>query len=975
MNYAGSSGGAGGVNAGGGLDSRAGAGGLDSFVRRHCGPSPAEESAMLAALGLETLEDLNAVLPEEIRSPAPDLGEALTERDIFARVYEYARRNKTMVNMIGMGYYGTEMPGVVRRKLLEAPGWYTAYTPYQPEIAQGRLEMLLNFQTMVADLTGMPMAGASLLDEATAAAEAMGLLWRQNKMKDSVFLADERLFPQTLALLRTRAEPLGIELVVGDADAADFAARDGVFGALLAYPGGDGAVRDLAPIITALHERGIGVVVATDLLALCVLTPPGEMGADVVVGSAQRFGLPMGAGGPHPGFIAFREESRMRVPGRIVGVSKDGKGRVGYRLALQAREQHIRREKATSNVCTAQALPAMLATAYAIYNGPERLVAKARGAQALAEKLAAGLAQMGVAVLHRQFFGTVQARVADAAAVVARAAAAGVNVFSPADGVVSVSADELTREKHIRAVLKAFAESGDGAPDDIAGLAAAEAIPPALRRRSAVLTHPVFNSYFSEQQMIRYLRSLEEKDIALNRSMIPLGSCTMKLNAVSEMEPISWPQFADIHPFAPAEQMRGYQALLDDLSDLLARITGFAAVSLQPNAGAQGEYAGLLTIRAYLRDRGDGHRNVCIIPSSAHGTNPASAVMAGMKVVIAKVDEVGQVDLDDLRAKVAEHANNLAALMLTYPSTCGVFGSGLSDICKIIHDAGGQVYMDGANLNAMVGVSKPGELGPDVMHINLHKTFCIPHGGGGPGMGPIGARAHLADYLPGHPLGGKGGKSPAKPCGTISAAPYGSPLILIISWVYIRLMGGAGLRRATLTALLNANYIVKRLEGKYELAFRGSGGFVAHECIVDTRDFKKRAGVSVEDIAKRLMDFGYHAPTVSWPIAGALMIEPTESESQGELDRFCDALLCIIGEIEKIESGEWGRDDNPLVNAPHPAADLLAADWGRSYTREEAAYPRAWVRQEKYWPPIGRIDSAYGDRNLVCACPLPQDYA
>lgn len=939
---------------------------LDAFVNRHCGPSAAEQAAMLGALGLSQLEDMTQALPADILSAAPNLGAALTEREIFARLYQYARKNKMMTNMIGMGYYGTEMPGVVRRKLLESPGWYTAYTPYQPEIAQGRLEMLLNFQTMVADLTGMPMAGASLLDEATAAAEAMTLLWRHNKMKNKVFVVDENLFPQTLDLLKTRAEPLGIELFIGDASADSFTTQADAFGALLAYPAGDGALRDLRPTIAALKEKGIGVVVATDLLALCIITPPGEMGADVVVGSAQRFGLPMGAGGPHPGFIAFREEHRMRVPGRIVGVSKDAQGRVGYRLALQSREQHIRREKATSNVCTAQALPAMLATAYAIYNGPQRLIAKARKVQELTETLASGLTKMGCAPTHNSFFGTLQVKTSDAAKVIAAAAEKNINLFAAADDVVSISVDELTTPAHIQAVLESF-----GSAPKVDSIKADSVIAADLQRQTPVLDHPIFNSHFSEQQMIRYLRSLEEKDIALNRSMIPLGSCTMKLNAVSEMEPISWPQFADIHPFAPAEQVEGYQTLLDDLAELLVKITGFAAVSLQPNAGAQGEYAGLLTIRAYLRANGQGHRNICIIPSSAHGTNPASAVMAGMKVVIANVDEVGQVDLNDLRAKVAEHKDNLAALMLTYPSTCGVFGSGLPEICKIVHDAGGQVYMDGANLNAMVGVSKPGELGPDVMHINLHKTFCIPHGGGGPGMGPIGVSAHLKDYLPGHPLNDK---LAAKPCGTISAAPYGSPLILIISWVYIRLMGGDGLRRATLTALLNANYIVKRLEAKYDLAFRGAGGYVAHECIVDTRSLKKRAGVSVEDIAKRLMDFGYHAPTVSWPIAGALMIEPTESESQGELDRFCDALLHIAAEIEKIESGAWSQEDNPLINAPHPAADLLAADWKHPYTREEAAYPVDWVRAEKYWTPIGRIDSAYGDRNLVCTCPSPEDY-
>ena len=936
------------------------------FADRHCGPSASEQAEMLKALGLSDLEDMTRALPKDLLSPAPDVGAALSEREALSALYQYAKENKGAVSMLGLGYYGVEMPAIIRRKLLEDPGWYTAYTPYQPEIAQGRLEMLLNFQTMIADLTGFSHAGASMLDEATAAAEAMGLFWRTTKTKRRVFFADELLFPQTLAVLRTRAAPLGIEVVVAAAES--FAGREDGFGALLAYPGGDGALRDLTELIAALKKNETAVAVATDLLALTLIKPPAEMGADAAIGSAQRFGLPMGMGGPHPGFIAFREEYRMRVPGRLVGVSRDDKGRVGYRLALQSREQHIRREKATSNICTAQALPAMLTAAYAIYQGPRRLMDMARRVQTLTEILAAGLRRMGRAPAGDAFFGTVRVVTADADNIVRRADSVGINLYRAPDGVW-ISADEMTLPKHIEAVWDAF---GEDAPTfaEVAADAAA-AIPPALVRASPYLTHPVFNSHHTEQGMLRYLRQLSEKDIALNRSMIPLGSCTMKLNATIEMEPVSWPQFTNIHPFAPDEQTVGYRRLLEDFADMLTRVTGFAGVSLQPNAGAQGEFAGLLTIRAYLRDNGEDARDICLIPRSAHGTNPASAVMAGMRVIVLDVDDVGQVDINDLRAKVGEHGEHLAALMLTYPSTCGVFGDSLGEICDIVHRAGGQVYMDGANLNALVGLSLPGKLGPDVMHINLHKTFCIPHGGGGPGMGPIVVGAHLSPYLPGHPLAGK---SPDKYCGTVSAAPFGSPLILIISWMYIRMMGGAGLRRATLTALLNANYIVKRLEEKYPLFYRGAGGFVAHECIVDTRGFKKTAGVSVEDIAKRMMDFGYHAPTVSWPVTGAMMIEPTESESKAEIDRFCDVLLHIVTEMEKIEAGEWTKEDNPLVNAPHPAEDVVADEWTHAYGREAAAYPMTWLRREKYWPPVGRIDAAYGDRNLVCSCPLPEEY-
>lgn len=929
------------------------------FADRHCGVTPAEQREMLALLGLNTLEDMTRALPDDILAPAAEIGEPLSEGEALSALYGYAKDNVRMTSMIGLGYYGVEMSAVIRRKLLEDPAWYTAYTPYQPEIAQGRLEMLFNFQTMVADLTGLPMAGASLLDEATAAAEAMGMLWQEGGGKKNLFLADETLFPQTLAVLQTRAEPFGIEIKVAAADT--FAGHPDAFGALLAYPGANCAVRDFTPLIAALKEAGVGVAVACDLLALTLLKTPGDMGADVAIGSAQRFGMPMGAGGPHAGFISFRPTSRMRVPGRIVGMSHDQQNRPALRLALQSREQHIRREKATSNICTAQALPAMLSAAHAIYHGPQRLVAAAQRVQALAETLAAGLAKMGFAPAAAQYFGGFDVTCGHGDDIVARAAASGINLRRTGSGV-GISVDELTRPAHIKKIWDAFGDHAPAfdevcvAPDAIA------AVPPALRRQGGCLAQPVFNTYHTEQEMLRYLRRLAEKDISLNRSMIPLGSCTMKLNATIEMEPVSWPQFTDVHPFAPPEQTGGYNRLLADFADLLARITGFSAVSLQPNAGAQGEYAGLLTIRAYLRDKGEAHRNICLIPSSAHGTNPASAIMAGMKVITLKIDEVGQVDVEDLRAKAEEHKECLAALMLTYPSTCGVAGSGLRDICEIVHNAGGQVYMDGANLNALVGVSLPGQLGPDVMHINLHKTFCIPHGGGGPGMGPIGVAAHLAPYLPGHPLAA----SPEKHCGTIAAAPFGSPLILIIPLMYIRMMGGEGLRRATLTALLNANYIVRRLEKHYPLYYRSEAGFVAHECIVDTRGFKKTAGVSVEDIAKRLMDFGYHAPTVSWPVAGALMIEPTESEGKRELDRFCDALLTIAAEMERIKDGDLQKDDNPLLGAPHTCADVLSEGWQRAYSREHAAYPAEWVREEKFWPPVSRVNAAYGDRNLVC---------
>lgn len=931
----------------------------DSFVDRHCGLSPQEETEMLQSLGMAQLEDMVKTLPADIRADKPNIGEGTTEDKIKSVLFYFARHNKMLTNLIGLGYYGTQMPPIIQRKLFEDPAWYTAYTPYQPEIAQGRLEMLMNFQTMVADLTAMPMAGASLLDEATAAAEAMCLFYRECKTDATAFLVDENTFPQTIGVIRTRAEPLGIKVIITNTE--DFTNHDNVFGALISYPGADGKIADYSGVISKLQEKSVLVACTTDLLALTLITPPGELGVDVTVGSAQRFGLPVGCGGPHPGFIAFREQFKMRVPGRIVGVSKDKHGKPCYRLSLQSREQHIRREKATSNICTAQALPAMLTAAFAVYHGPERITAIAQRVQHLTQLLADRLTAIGYPPTQQHFFGTLRVKHSQPASVIRQARAKGINLYAD-KGTIGISIDELTSEDNIATIITAFGGQS-GALSDNEG---ENAIPDALKRQSGFLTHPTFNTHHTEQKMIRYLRFLAEKDIALNRSMIPLGSCTMKLNAAIEMEPISWPQFAHIHPFAPSDQMQGFHLLHDNLANMLCKITGFSAASLQPNAGAQGEYAGLLTIRRYLQDNGGAERNICLIPKSAHGTNAASAVMAGMKVIALEVDNVGQVALDDLSAKLQEHGQQVAALMLTYPSTYGVFGKSLREICQKVHQAGGQVYMDGANLNALVGICQPGQCGPDVMHINLHKTFCIPHGGGGPGMGPIVAGEHLAPYLPDHPMApSESGKS----CGVISATPYGSALINIISWIYIRLMGSSGLRRATLTALLNANYLSRKIADKFPPYFTNEEGFVAHECIVDMRGYKKRANISVDDIAKRLMDFGFHAPTVSWPVPGAMMIEPTESEGKDEIDRYCEALLKIEEEVAKIESGEWPQDDNPLVNAPHTAAEVVSDDWQHAYSRVDAAYPLAWVKSNKYWPPVGRIDAAYGDRNLVCSCP------
>jgi glycine dehydrogenase len=841
---------------------------------------------------------------------------------------------------------------------LENPSWYTAYTPYQPEISQGRLEALLNFQTVIADLTGLPTANASLLDEATAAAEAMTLARRASKVKNNVYAVDADALPQTLAVIRTRAEPLGIDVQVVDLDAGDL--PEEYFGLHVQYPGASGALRDHAALVAAAHERGALITVAADLLALCLLREPGAIGADVAVGSAQRFGVPMGFGGPHAGYIAVRAGLERTLPGRLVGVSRDADGRPAYRLALQTREQHIRREKATSNICTAQVLLAVIASMYAVYHGPDGLHAIAARTHSMASRLAAGLTAGGVRTAHAAFFDTVTAVVPGrAAAVVSAAADAGINLRLVDADSVGIACDETTGEASVRAVLRAFGLAEEHT-EDVDALAA---LPEPLRRTGDYLTHPVFHSYRSETSMLRYLRRLADRDYALDRGMIPLGSCTMKLNAAAEMEPITWPGFADIHPFAPPGQTAGYTALIAQLESWLAAVTGYAAVSVQPNAGSQGELAGLLAIRAYHRDKGQGHRDVCLIPQSAHGTNAASAVMAGMKVVVVATDGDGNIDLDDLTRRIDAHRDRLAAIMVTYPSTHGVYETGIAELCAKVHEAGGQVYVDGANLNALVGYALPGRFGADVSHLNLHKTFCIPHGGGGPGVGPVGVRAHLAKYLPGR-----------GPVGSVSAAPQGSAGILPISWAYIRMMGPDGLARATGTAVLAANYVAARLREHFPVLYAGVKGLVAHECILDVRPLTRTTGVSVDDVAKRLIDYGFHAPTMSFPVAGTLMVEPTESEDLAELDRFCDAMIAIRAEIDQVGAGVWPKDDNPLANAPHTAAAVTADEWTHPYPRSLAAYPAGVDRTAKYWPPVRRIDGAYGDRNLVCACPAPEAY-
>ncbi|WP_405818652.1 aminomethyl-transferring glycine dehydrogenase [Streptomyces sp. NBC_00838] len=943
------------------------------FERRHVGPDTAAQAKMLAQVGYGSLDELTAAaVPDVIKSAeALRLPDARTEAEVLAELRSLADRNKVLAPMIGLGYYGTFTPPVILRNVMENPAWYTAYTPYQPEISQGRLEALLNFQTVVADLTGLPTSGASLLDEGTAAAEAMALARRVGKVKDGVFLVDADALPQTVAVIRTRAEPAGVEVVVADlADGIPAeAAERGVFGVLVQYPGASGAVRDIKPVIDRAHELGAVVTVAADLLALTLLTSPGELGADIAVGTSQRFGVPMGFGGPHAGFMAVREKFARSLPGRLVGVSVDADGDKAYRLALQTREQHIRREKATSNICTAQVLLAVMAGMYAVYHGPDGLRAIAERAHRFATLLADGLRAGGVEILHESYFDTLTVRVPDRAAdVVAAAREGGVNLRLVDADHVSLACDETTGRAQLTAVWTAFGVKGDIEALDAASR---DALPDSLLRTDDYLTHPVFHQHRSETAMLRYLRRLADRDYALDRGMIPLGSCTMKLNATTEMEPVTWPEFAALHPFAPADQARGYLTLIRELEERLAEVTGYDAVSLQPNAGSQGELAGLLAVRAYHRANGDTGRTVCLIPSSAHGTNAASAVMAGMKVVVVKTREDGDVDVEDLHAKIEKHGDELAVLMVTYPSTHGVFEEHITDICAAVHDAGGQVYVDGANLNALVGLAKPGRFGSDVSHLNLHKTFCIPHGGGGPGVGPVGVRAHLAPYLPNHPLQPAAG--PATGVGPISAAPWGSAGILPISWAYVRLMGGEGLKRATQVAVLAANYIAKRLEPHFPVLYAGPGGLVAHECIVDLRPLSKATGVSVDDIAKRLIDYGFHAPTMSFPVAGTLMIEPTESEDLTELDRFCETMIAIRAEIEKVASGEWPADDNPLRNAPHTAA-ALGGEWEHAYSRQEAVFPAGVSPADKYWPPVRRIDGAFGDRNLVCSCPPLDDY-
>jgi glycine dehydrogenase len=932
---------------------------VDSFAHRHIGPNRHARAAMLADLGFENLDDLiDATVPKNIRFDRPlSLPEAKSESEALAQLRDLAKKNTVARSFIGAGYSDTVTPPVIQRNILENPGWYTAYTPYQAEIAQGRLEALLNFQTMITDLTALDIANASLLDEGTAAAEAMALCRASVGAGRTTFFVADNCHPQTIEIIQTRAKPLGIKVIVEDFSGFKF--DDTVFGALVQYPATDGAIYDYEALAKAAHEAGALLVVAADILALTLLKPPGEFGADVAVGSTQRFGVPLGFGGPHAAYFATRDAHKRHMAGRLVGVSHDATGRSGYRLAMQTREQHIRRDKATSNICTAQVLLAVIASMYAVYHGPRGLKAIAQHVHALANQVAECLRAAGVEVVHDDFFDTLRIETGNVDTFISRALKAGMNLRRLDDRTLAISLDETTNENDVTALCDLF---GAAPP-------ASSTAPPSQieNRKSPFLTHPVFNTHHTETEMLRYLRKLESRDLSLTTSMIPLGSCTMKLNATAEMFPISWPEFARLHPFAPDDQTVGYREMCEQLASWLAEITGFAAVALQPNAGSQGEYAGLLAIREYHASRGQAARNICLIPTSAHGTNPASAVMAGFKVVAVACLKDGDIDLTDLRAKADTHKDDLAALMVTYPSTHGVFETTIREICDIVHSHGGQVYMDGANMNAQVGLCRPGDIGADVCHLNLHKTFCIPHGGGGPGVGPIGVAEHLVPFLPSlssilHPP-----SSPAA-VGPVTAAPYGSASILTISWMYIRMMGGEGLTEATKIAILNANYIAKRLDGYFPVLFKGKGGLVAHECIVDLRQWKA-GGVEVEDVAKRLMDYGFHAPTVSFPVAGTLMIEPTESESKAEIDRFCEAMISIHAEIEAVVSGKADKKNNLLKNAPHTAQQVIADDWDRPYSREQAAYPAPWTREHKFWPAVARIDSVYGDRNLFCTCP------
>jgi glycine dehydrogenase len=945
------------------------------FVPRHIGPTPVEQGTMLATLGYQDLDDLvDATVPREIRGRIDGLDQALGEQSMLDELRRIVSANRVTVPMIGMGYHGTITPLVIVRNILRDPSWYTAYTPYQPEISQGRLEALINFQTMIADLTGLPTANASLLDEATAVAEAVTLMHRTHRNPAGsgpahIVLVDDDVLPQTLAVLRTRAEPVGLEVQVADLSrglpAGEF------FGVVLQYPGTSGRVRDDRDLVAQAHTRGAQVTVAADLLALTVLSAPGEWGADIVVGSSQRFGVPLGYGGPHAGYIAVRAGLERLLPGRLVGVSVDADGRPAYRLALQTREQHIRRERATSNICTAQVLLAIMAGMYAVWHGPAGLRRIATGVHGQAVQLAATLHAAGIEVVHDNFFDTVLTRCPGRAdEVVAAAAEWGISLRRVDAAHVGISCSEITTDAHLDAVRAAFGSipsAGAVGGDNHRAFS----IPAALVRSTEFLTHPVFASHHSETSMLRYLRRLSDKDYALDRGMIPLGSCTMKLNASAEMEPITWPELADIHPFAPAADTAGYLEMIGQLERWLADVTGYHTVTIAPNAGSQGEFAGLLAIRGYHRSRGEQQRTVCLIPASAHGTNAASAVMAGMRVVVVRTAADGGIDLDDLRAKLATHRNELAAIMVTYPSTHGVYEDTISQVCALVHDAGGQVYLDGANLNALLGLARPGRFGGDVSHLNLHKTFCIPHGGGGPGVGPIGVGEHLAPFLPGHPLhpdpARRGGNGP------VSAAPFGSAGILPITWAYIRMMGAAGLEQATKVAVLNANYIATRLAPHYPILFTGAAGRVAHECILDLRPLTKATGITVDDVAKRLVDYGFHAPTMSFPVAGTLMVEPTESEDLAEIDRFVEAMIAIRHEADQVAAGVWPADDNPLVNAPHPARSVVG-DWTHPYDRTTAVYPRPGLAEDKYWPPIRRVDGAYGDRNLACSCPDPSAF-
>jgi glycine dehydrogenase len=968
---------------------------LNSFARRHIGPSEAEVAQMLGEIGLENLDSLiDATVPKNIRLDRQlKLPEAKSETDALAELRAISRKNKVTHSFIGAGYYDCITPPVIQRNILENPGWYTAYTPYQAEIAQGRLEALLNFQQMIIDLTALDIANASLLDEATAAAEAMTLCHAVVPNRKAFFVADD-CHPQTIAVVQTRAKPLGIEIKIGDYSRFQF--DDTIFGALIQYPATDGAIYDYGEFVTRAHDAGALVVVAADILALTLLKPPGEFGADVAVGNTQRLGVPLGFGGPHAAYFATRDQFKRHMPGRLVGVSHDAEGRPAYRLALQTREQHIRRDKATSNICTAQVLLAAIASMYAVYHGPKGLRAIAERVHRLTSQLADGLQALGCTIAHKNFFDTIRVEVESSEVILEHAAKAGCNLRALGPCAVGISFDETTTPRDIELLMSIFRGTTvrDFADEELGEPAIR--IPHSAFRNSQFLTHPIFNTHDTETEMLRYLKKLESRDLSLTTSMIPLGSCTMKLNATAEMFPISWPEISKLHPFAPADQTAGYKKICQQLEEWLAEITAFAAISLQPNAGSQGEFAGLLAIREYHASRGEAHRNVCLIPTSAHGTNPASAIMAGFKVVSVACLKDGDIDLADLRAKADQHARNLAALMVTYPSTHGVFEPTIREICDIVHAHGGQVYMDGANMNAQVGLCRPGDYGADVCHLNLHKTFCIPHGGGGPGVGPIGVAKHLMPYLPrefildpttGKILFGEGDRGKRPPygngsnyhsgggkAGNVAAAPYGSASILTITWMYIRMMGAEGLKRASEVAILNANYVAKRLDRFFPVLFKGKHGLVAHECIIDLRQWKN-AGIEVEDVAKRLMDYGFHAPTVSWPVAGTMMIEPTESEPKHELDRFCDAMISIHTEMQSIASGKQDRQNNVLRNAPHTTRQIASDKWDRPYSREEAAFPAPWTREHKFWPAVARIDNVYGDRNLFCSCPPVEEFA